>query len=81
MNNADLPGINIILNGTPYGHTAGRFVDVVNDAGEGISIGEWIKREDGYWSLRITELPEPQEIPQFEGTRAALNNLSIRSKQ
>ncbi len=81
MNNANIPAINIILNGTPYGHTAGRFVDVVNDAGEGISIGEWIKREDGYWALRITELPEQQEIPQFEGTRAALNNLSIRSKQ
>jgi hypothetical protein len=79
MNNADMPGINIIFDGPPS-HESGRFVEVENDAGESISIGEWIEREDGYWALRITELPEPQEIPQFEGTRAGLNNLSIRSK-
>ena len=48
--------INIIFDGPP-GPEAGRFVEVENDAGESISIGEWSEREDGFWSLRITEIP------------------------
>ena len=49
--------INILFDGPP-GPEAGRFVEAVTDDGKGISIGEWIEREDGLWSLRITELPQ-----------------------
>jgi hypothetical protein len=48
--------INIVLDGPP-GPEAGRFVEVETDGGASISIGEWIERPDGWWALRITELP------------------------
>lgn len=43
----------------PPGPESGRFVEVENALGESISKGEWIKRPDGYWALRITEEPRP----------------------
>ena len=45
--------INIIFDGPP-GPEAGRFVEVENDDREGVSVGEWIERDDGLWALRIT---------------------------
>ena len=48
--------INIIFDGPP-GPESGRFVEVEDDDGKSITIGEWIERDDGYWVLRITELP------------------------
>lgn len=51
--------INIIFDGLPD-HNSGRFVEVETDDGKGIRIGEWIEQKDGFWSLRITELPEAQ---------------------
>jgi len=48
--------INIIFDGPP-GPEAGRFVEVETDDGKSINAGEWSKREDGFWNLRITELP------------------------
>lgn len=44
--------INIIFDGPP-GPEAGRFVEVENDAGASISVGEWVERPDGMWALRI----------------------------
>lgn len=44
--------VDIVFDGPP-GHEAGRFVEVENDKGESISLGDWKKREDGYWALRI----------------------------
>lgn len=49
--------INIIFDGPPE-HNAGRFVEVETDDGKSLKIGEWIKQKDGFWALRITELPE-----------------------
>jgi len=49
--------INIIFDGPP-GPESGKFVEVETDDGKSINAGEWIKREDGFWSLRITQLPE-----------------------
>lgn len=49
--------INIIFDGPP-GHEAGRFVEVETDDGRSIDAGEWIERPDGFWALRITELPD-----------------------
>ena len=44
--------IDIVFDGPP-GPTAGRFVEVESPQGTSISFGEWVKREDGYWVLRI----------------------------
>jgi len=45
--------IDIVFDGPP-GPEAGRFVEIENDKGESISLGDWRKREDGYWVLRFT---------------------------
>lgn len=44
--------IDIVFDGPP-GPESGRFVEVEDDAGKSISFGEWVKREDGYWALRL----------------------------
>ena len=44
--------IDIVFDGPP-GPEAGRFVEVENSEGRSISIGEWIKRPDGFWALRF----------------------------
>lgn len=49
--------INIVFDGPPS-HESGRFVEVETDDGKSINVGEWIKRPDGLWALRITALPE-----------------------
>ena len=52
--------INIIFDAPPGPHS-GRFIEVENDAGESISIGQWLQRPDGYWSLRIDALPDNKD--------------------
>lgn len=49
--------INIVFDGPPS-HESGRFVEVELDSGESVGVGEWIEREDGLCSLRIT----PEDI-------------------
>ena len=53
--------INIVFDGPPGPDSryqiGGTFVDVETDDGKSIKIGEWIKDEI-WWKLRITELPE-----------------------
>jgi hypothetical protein len=48
--------IDIVFDGPPS-HESGRFVEVENSAGKSINFGEWVKRPDGYWALRI---PAPE---------------------
>ena len=43
----------------PPGPTAGRFVEVEDENGASINLGEWIERDDGYWALRI---PDPRKV-------------------
>lgn len=54
LHNDSLRGfIDIVFDGPP-GPTAGRFVEVENEKGHSVSIGEWINRESGgLWALRI----------------------------
>ena len=56
---ADLDGpkktIDIVFDGPP-GNQSGGFVEVERN-GKSIRFGEWIRREDGYWVLRI---PDPE---------------------
>ena len=50
--------IDIVFDGPP-GPVAGRFVEVEDDSGASIGVGEWIERDDGYWALRI---PDHREV-------------------
>lgn len=45
--------IDIVFDGSPAPES-GRFVEVENEAGASINVGEWIKRGDGLWALRLT---------------------------
>lgn len=70
--------IDIVFDGPP-GPESGRFVEVESPPGTGISFGEWVHREDGYWALRFTESvtsalgvkatlgAEPQDCPHCGG--------------
>ena len=58
--------IDIVFDAPPHA-IAGRFVEVEDSAGNGIKIGEWVERSDGYWALRI---PAPQTPT--HGERGAL---------
>lgn len=44
--------VDILFDGPPA-HESGRFVEVEDEEGKGLSFGEWIQRDDGYWVLRI----------------------------
>jgi hypothetical protein len=48
--------IDIVFDGPPSAE-AGRFVEVENEQGKSISIGEWIDRGNGLWALRIVITP------------------------
>lgn len=50
--------IDIVFDGPPD-NESGRFVEVENEAGEGINAGGWIERDDGYWVLRIEQAQAP----------------------
>ena len=44
--------IDIVFDGPPA-HESGRFVKVEDSAGKSIRVGDWIKRQDGFYALRI----------------------------
>jgi hypothetical protein len=46
------PFLDFVFDGPP-GPEGGRFVEVENDRGESVRIGEWLQRDDGYWVLRV----------------------------
>lgn len=46
--------IDIVFDGPPSA-VSGRFVEVENDQGASISLGEWIERDGGEWVLRIQQ--------------------------
>lgn len=43
--------VDVVFDGPPS-HESGRFVEVEQD-GKSINLGEWVKRPDGMWALRI----------------------------
>jgi len=45
--------INVVMTDPPGADSC--FVEVETDDGRSIRIGEWNRREDGLWALRITE--------------------------
>ena len=49
--------IRVVFDGPPS-HESGRFVEVENERGEGLSFGEW-KQEGEFWYL---EFPNPAQL-------------------
>ena len=47
-----MSAIHILFDGPP-GPVAGRFVEVEDDTGKSISVGQWRERPDGFWELVI----------------------------
>jgi hypothetical protein len=45
--------VDIVFDGPP-GPESGRFVEVENQHGRSVNVGEWIHRPDGVWALRIS---------------------------
>ena len=45
--------VDIVFDGPP-GPESGRFVEVENERGRSVDLGEWVHRPDGYWALRIS---------------------------
>ena len=60
--------INIVFDGPP-GPVAGRFIEVETDEGFSVRVGEWVKRSDGWWSLRIESLPTTKEKRDEHGNK------------
>jgi hypothetical protein len=56
--------INIVFDGPP-GPVSGRFIEVENDEGASIGVGQWIERDNGWWVLRITEIPGQFKIEDY----------------
>ena len=59
--------IDIVFDGPPN-NPAPRFVEVENVNGESIRLGEWLKRGDGYWVLRIPYPPTDAIAPSEDET-------------
>jgi hypothetical protein len=63
--------IDVVFDGPPE-HDAGRFVEVEDEHGSSIRVGEWVHRPDGLWALRIPRVPSPSPPrPLPEGVREA----------
>ena len=56
--------IDFVCDGPP-GPEGGRFVEVENEKGESINVGEWIQK-DGYWVLRVFITPEKPPQVEYE---------------
>lgn len=50
--------IDIVFDDEPA--EGGAFVEVENEKGESIAVGQWIQRPDGYWVLRLRAKDVPQ---------------------
>ena len=59
--NNEIMFVDIGLDGPP-GPESGRFVEVENQRGRSVNVGEWVQRPDGYWALRIS----PSDITSLE---------------
>ncbi len=67
--------VDIVFDGPP-GPDAGRFVEVENESGASISLGEWVERDDGFWALRIPDYAELLGI--YNELTAAIDDLPDR---
>ncbi len=61
------PTVDIVFDGPPS-HESGRFIEVEDSDGNSIKFGEWLKRPDGYWVLRVSP-----------GTEACSETIRLRA--
>lgn len=52
--------LDIVFDGPP-GPVTGRFVECEDQQRHGVSIGEWVHRDDGFWVLRIPDFRKEKE--------------------
>lgn len=45
------------------------FVEVENDQGGSVNVGEWLRRDDGYWVVRVPARPPAEMTVKRERTR------------
>ena len=45
--------VDIVFDGL-LGPESGRFVEIENQHGRSVNVGEWVHRPDGYWALRLS---------------------------
>lgn len=55
--------IHIVFDGPP-GAESGRFIEVEDSDGHGLSVGEWRERKDGLWEL-VIPAPQPQSAEEI----------------
>jgi hypothetical protein len=53
--------VDVVFDGSP-GPEGGRFLEVENESGASVKVGEWIDRGNGLWALRIQQQPTWAEI-------------------
>ena len=65
--------VDIVFDGPP-GPESGRFVEVENQHGRSVNVGERVHRPDGFWALRIS----PSDITSLasDPTKMAINNTA-----
>ena len=69
-----MSNLNFIFDGPP-GPEAGRFVEVENDEGRSVNVGEWTQREE-YWALVVPDrFDEGYQIGRDEALEDAANAL------
>lgn len=71
--------VRIVFDGPPS-HESGRFVEVEDDEGASISIGEWVERPDGCWELQLPIIPGANAVVTPEGLEAAAKAIRERAR-
>ncbi len=69
--------INIVFDGPPS-HESGRFVEVEDDAGRGMRVGEWVEAAP-YWKLRIPTLRA--EITRLSGVTGCCAECESKARE
>ena len=65
----------VIFDG-PCSHESGRFVEVENERGQSVRVGEWQMLPDGLWSLGpLYAAPQPPAAPQEPATKYAVDPI------
>lgn len=64
--------VDVVFDGPPAA-VPGRFIEVENQSGASVKVGEWIDRGDGKWGLRIEVVDKTDDLPRY---RAALEALA-----
>jgi hypothetical protein len=64
--------VDVVFDGPPD-HTAPRFIELENEAGQSIRFGEWVERPDGFWALWLLISPG--------GARESVTDVRLRPSE